>query len=154
MFNSSNNKSTSKGGSDTRGGNLPSVNMISEGTRLKGNLNTKNDIRIAGSLEGEAEAGGKLIITSSGRVEGDVEAVDADVAGTLNGEIHVKNKLVVRQSAVIDGDIHTKTLLVEEGAQINGTCDMGEESNLEAGKAKDRGTIEASIGEPGERSES
>lgn len=109
--------------------NMPSVNMISEGTQLKGTLKTKNDIRIAGILEGEAKAKGKLIISSSGRIEGDVKSVDADIAGTLEGEIRVTNKLILRKSAVIDGDIYAKSLLVEEGAQINGACRMGEEAN-------------------------
>ncbi|MDX1636473.1 MAG: polymer-forming cytoskeletal protein [Balneolaceae bacterium] len=109
--------------------NMPSVNMISEGTLLKGTLKTKNDIRIAGSLEGEAQAKGKLIISSTGHVDGDIKAVDADIAGTLNGEIRITNKLILRKSAVIDGDIYAKSLLVEEGAQINGACKMGEQSS-------------------------
>lgn len=130
MFNNKNTKKTTatKVNSNSTGNNLPSINMISEGTHVKGTLNTKNDIRIAGKLEGEANAKGKLIVTSSGTVDGDIEAVDADVAGQLKGEIHVTNKLIVRQSAVIDGDIYTKSLLVEEGAQINGACHMNEQS--------------------------
>lgn len=128
MFNSNNNNKSSatKVNSKTTGNNLPSINMISEGTHVKGTLNTKNDIRIAGKLEGEAEAKGKLIIASTGIVDGDIEAVDADIAGKLLGEIHVSNKLILRQSAVVDGDIYTKSLLVEEGAQINGACRMNE----------------------------
>lgn len=129
MFNSNNNKKSSaaKVNSNTSGNNLPSINMISEGTHVKGTLHTKNDIRIAGKLEGEAEAKGKLIIASTGVVDGDIEAVDADIAGKLLGEIHVSNKLILRQSAIVDGDIYTKSLLVEEGAQINGACRMNEE---------------------------
>lgn len=122
--------------SSSTGNNLPSINMISEGTHLKGNLSTKNDIRIAGSLEGEAKAEGKLIISSSGEVNGDVIAVDADIAGRLEGEIRVSNKLILRQSAVVDGDIHTKNLLVEEGAQINGACRMGDISGQTTPKEK------------------
>jgi len=131
MFNSNNNKKSSaaKVNSNTSGNNLPSINMISEGTHVKGTLNTKNDIRIAGKLEGEAEAKGKLIIASTGVVDGDIEAVDADIAGKLLGEIHVSNKLILRQSAIVDGDIYTKSLLVEEGAQINGACRMNEEGS-------------------------
>jgi len=124
--------------SNSTGNNLPSINMISEGTHLKGNLSTKNDIRIAGSLEGEAKAEGKLIISSSGNVNGDVQAVDADIAGHLEGEIHVSNKLVLRQSAIIDGDIHTKSLLVEEGAQINGACRMGEGIDINRSSRKEK----------------
>lgn len=112
--------------------NLPSINMISEGTHVKGTFNSKNDIRIAGKLEGEAKAKGKLIIATSGKVDGDINAVDADIAGHLKGEIHVSNKLILRQSAIVDGDIYTKSLLVEEGAQINGACRMNAD---ESGKS-------------------
>lgn len=108
----------------------PSLNMISEGTKLKGTINSQNDIRIAGRIEGEAISKGKLIITSSGVVEGDVKSADADVAGKCEGEIRITNKLILRQSAIIDGDIFTKTLIVEEGAQMNGTCRMGADTKI------------------------
>lgn len=146
MFNSNNNKKSSaaKVNTNTSGNNLPSINMISEGTHVKGTLNTKNDIRIAGKLEGEAEAKGKLIIASTGVVDGDIEAVDADIAGKLMGEIHVSNKLILRQSAIVDGDIYTKALLVEEGAQINGACRMNEESSKSAASSSTSSSSSAS----------
>lgn len=106
----------------------PSLNMISEGTNLKGAINTQNDIRIAGKCDGEVLSKGKLIVTSSGIIDGSVNAKDADVAGKVEGELRVSNKLILRQSAVIDGDIYTKTLIVEEGAEMNGACHMGSES--------------------------
>lgn len=103
----------------------PTLNMISEGTRIKGDIQSESDIRISGQLEGEASSKGKVIISSSGYVKGNVRAGDADIAGNLNGELFISGKLILRKSAVIDGDIHTKTLLVEEGAQITGNCNMG-----------------------------
>lgn len=130
MFNNNDKKTTAnKVNTNSTGSSMPSINMISEGTHVKGTLETKNDIRIAGKLEGEANAKGKLIVATTGKVDGDIEAVDADIAGELKGEIHVSNKLVLRQSAVINGDLYTKSLLVEEGAQINGACHMSESSN-------------------------
>lgn len=122
----------------------PSLNMISEGSKLKGNIESKNDIRISGKVEGEANSKGKLIITSSGLIEGNVKAMDADISGNLVGEIRVSNKLTLRKSAKIDGNIYTKTLIVEEGAQINGDCKMGVEQS--AGKIetpKENGKIKA-----------
>ncbi len=103
----------------------PSVNIISEGTKLKGNIHSASDIRISGSVHGEATSKGKLIITENGTIKGNVSSSDADVAGKVEGDVRVNSKLVLRQSAVIDGNIYTKTLIVEEGAQINGTCKMG-----------------------------
>lgn len=110
----------------------PNLNMISEGTKIKGTINSQNDIRIAGKIDGEVISKGKLIITSTGEIEGDVKVADSDIAGKVEGTIKVSGKLNLRQSAVINGDILTKTLIVEEGAQINGACRMGADTkNLE-----------------------
>lgn len=106
----------------------PSLNMISEGTNLKGTINSQNDIRVAGRVNGEAISKGKLILTSSGVVEGNVKSAEADIAGKVEGELRVSNKLILRKSAVIDGDIYTKSLVVEEGAQMNGACRMGSDT--------------------------
>lgn len=103
----------------------PSLNMISEGTKIKGTIKSQNDIRIAGQLEGEAFCKGKIIISSSAHIDGNISSVEADIAGKVEGIIKVSNKLTLRQTAVVGGDINTKTLIVEEGAQINGNCRMG-----------------------------
>ncbi len=123
MFNKEDSKNVNGSSSQS-----PALNMISEGTKLKGTINSQNDIRIAGKAEGEVISKGKLIVTSSGVIEGNVKAADADVAGKVEGELHVTNKLILRQSAIIDGDIFTKTLIIEEGAQMNGSCKMGADS--------------------------
>lgn len=105
----------------------PALNMVSEGTKFKGTINSSNDIRIAGLVDGEAITKGKLIVTSSGIVKGDSKVGDADIAGKVEGTLRVTGKLNLRQSAVVNGDVYTKTLIVEEGAQINGACRMGDE---------------------------
>ena len=133
MFNN-NKKSNETMSSNKSGKNLPSVNMISEGTDLKGTLTTKNDVRIAGKLDGEAKAEGKIIVSSTGQVDGNIEAEDADIAGKIDGEVRVTNKLILRKSATIEGDIYTKTILAEEGSQINGSFYMGENIKQEMKK--------------------
>ncbi len=134
MFNNKNNNTVSK----TANNQSPTLNMVSEGTTLEGTINSQNDIRIAGKLKGEGISKGKLIVTSSGVVQGDVKVAEADIAGKIEGTIRVTNKLNLRSSAVIDGDIYTKSLLVEEGAQINGACRMGSDSaNLDKSSDSD-----------------
>lgn len=107
----------------------PSLTMISEGTKINGTINTENDIRIAGKTDGELITKGKLIVTSTGIVEGDIQVKDADIAGKIDGELRVSNKLTLRQSAIVEGDIYTKTLIVEEGAEMVGACRMGAEAS-------------------------
>lgn len=123
MFNNkSNNPQNNVNGTTQKS---PSLNMISEGTKIKGTIKSHNDIRIAGRLEGEVICKGKVIISSTAQVDGNISSAEADIAGKIEGTIKVSSKLSLRQSAIVGGDIFTKTLIVEEGAQINGNCRMG-----------------------------
>lgn len=126
MFDSK--KGKKKASKKKKSGNSPSVNMLSDGARVKGEIHVEDDIRIAGELEGDLHTKGKAIISSSGKVEGNIRGVYADVAGTVDGEIRVSDKVVIRKSAVIKGNVYTKTLQVEEGAQFDGTLSMSEET--------------------------
>lgn len=109
----------------------PSLNMISEDTKLKGTLNSQADLRIAGHIEGEILCKGKVIITSSAKIDGNITSLDADLAGQILGTIKISNKLIVRKTAKVRGDIYTKSLTVEEGATLNGGFRMGNMEKLE-----------------------
>ena len=109
----------------------PSLNMISEDTKLKGMINSQTDLRIAGQIEGEIVCKGKLIITSSAKIDGNITTSDADIAGQVLGTIKVNSKLTLRKTAKVRGDIFTKSLTIEEGATLNGGCRMGAMEKLE-----------------------
>ncbi|SMO32034.1 bactofilin family protein [Gracilimonas mengyeensis] len=148
MLNSRRSKSKSST-PNSNGGNSPAVNIISEGTQLDGDLNSQTDIRIAGTITGEAISKGKVIITGSGKVVGNITSADADIAGKIEGEVKVSNKLTLRDSAVVDGNIFTKTLIVEEGAKVNGSCKMGADiksisRNSDADYASDTKKVQSS----------
>lgn len=123
-----NSKKSSNNSSSNNSSQSPSVNILSEGTKLTGDLNSQTDIRVGGTVEGEAVSKGKLIVTGNGKIVGNITSSDADIAGRVEGEVRVSNKLTLRASAIIDGNIYTKTLIVEEGAQINGSCRMGSDA--------------------------
>lgn len=145
MFNKKNDNQTNMSTNNNKP-NSPSVNMISEGTTLEGTLKTKSDVRVAGTVDGEVNAKGKVIISSTGNIKGNIEAVDADIAGHVDGKIKVTNKLVLRDSAEIEGDIYTETLLVEEGAQINGEFHMTQEGSSGSGSSSKKSTINGLTG--------
>lgn len=105
----------------------PSLNLISEGTKIKGTITSQNDLRISGRLEGEAICKGKIIVASTAKIDGNITTVEADIAGNITGTLKVSDRLTLRKSAIVGGDIYTKVLVVEEGAQMNGNCRMGGE---------------------------
>ena len=121
----SNEKSNSKPAKNNLNVLMPSVNMISEGTSIEGSIESDTDIRIDGKLIGNIKSSAKVVIGSTGVVEGEIECASADVLGKISGTIEVKELLFLKNSAVIIGDIFTEKMIVETGAVFNGNCTMG-----------------------------
>ena len=108
--------------------NTPSsaaINMIGDGTTITGDIKSKGDIRVDGSLKGSIETEGKVVVGQGGVVEGDVICKDADVAGVLKAKITVSQLLSLKSSAKLNGDIVTNKLSIEPGATFTGSCSMG-----------------------------
>lgn len=103
---------------------IPSINLVSEGTIVTGNILSKHGFRISGEIKGTVDVEGKCIVSPTALINGDIIAMDADISGQVDGEIIVKNKLVLRQTARIKGNIRTKAMMVEEGARFDGACHM------------------------------
>lgn len=114
-----------------------SINIISEGTMIKGDISAAGDIRIDGTLNGNIEAKGRLVIGPKGKVEGEVNCNNIEVSGYIKGKITVPELLNMKASAQIEGDIVAGKLSVEPGSLFTGTCTMGDgKSNYEEPKAK------------------
>jgi cytoskeletal protein CcmA (bactofilin family) len=102
----------------------PAINMLSEGTVIQGTVTTKDDIRIAGTVNGDLHIEGKCILAKTGVINGKLEAREADIAGTVEGESVTADRLTIRQTGVVKSDIKTRILLIEEGARFEGNCSM------------------------------
>lgn len=101
------------------------VNLVGEGTVFEGTVRAESDVRASGRIVGTLEVEGKTMIAEGGVVEGEIIATNADIAGKVDGEIHVEERLVLKSTARVDGKIETDRLIVEEGAQFTGECEMG-----------------------------
>ena len=100
------------------------LNVIGEGTSIQGNIQSTGDIRIDGSLEGNLNTKGKLVIGTSGNIKGDIECKNAEVSGVIEGKLNVKELLSLKATAKLFGDIITKKLAIEPNAIFTGTCKM------------------------------
>ncbi len=99
-------------------------NVIAQGTRINGTIETNSDIRFDGVLDGNLTCQGKVVIGQQGAITGDIICNNADIMGTVEGIIKVNDTLSLKSTAVISGEIHTKILSIEPNAVFNGTCEM------------------------------
>jgi cytoskeletal protein CcmA (bactofilin family) len=106
---------------ETSGG---AASLISNGTTLKGDINSSSDLRIDGTLIGNITSTAKVIIGSNGVVEGDIQGQQADILGKVTGTIKVKELLQLKGSSVINGNIYAGKLQIEPTANFNGACHM------------------------------
>ena len=63
------------------------VSIIAAGVTITGDIDAEGDIRIDGRVQGNVYCRSKVVLISTGHIEGDIEAVNVDVHGTVIGNI-------------------------------------------------------------------
>jgi cytoskeletal protein CcmA (bactofilin family) len=115
------------------------INLISIGTDIIGDIKSNGDIRIDGSLTGTLNTKGKVVIGTTGKVNGEVICKNSEVAGIIEGKISVGQLLNLKASSKIHGDIATTKLSIEPGAVFSGNCKMSDtDNNAGAGIFKEK----------------
>ncbi|HQV61692.1 MAG TPA: polymer-forming cytoskeletal protein [Chitinophagaceae bacterium] len=99
--------------------------LISSGTILKGDISSNNDLRIDGTVIGNVNSSAKIIVGTSGVVEGDIAGNQADITGKVSGNIRAKELLQLRGECLVTGNLYAGKLQVEPSATFNGQCHMG-----------------------------
>jgi cytoskeletal protein CcmA (bactofilin family) len=94
--------------------------LISQHTRLVGDIETQGALLVNGSVQGNGRVGGEIAIASGARWEGDIHAERAVVAGTLIGNLSVDDKLEIGASAQLRGRITARRIAIALGAQVEG----------------------------------
>jgi cytoskeletal protein CcmA (bactofilin family) len=105
------------------------INLISNGTEITGDIKSNGDIRIDGFLTGNLTTKGKVVIGPTGKVKGEVYCKNSEVSGNVEGRISVSQLLTLKTDSKISGDIITFKLSIEPGAKFTGNCKMSESEN-------------------------
>lgn len=122
MFENLKNKDSAVKSSDNSQG---SINLIGAGTSIEGELKSNGDIRIDGYVSGTVTSKAKVVVGTTGVVDGDIFCQNADISGTIKGKSTVTEMLFLKATSKINGDIQTGKLVVEVGASFTGSCNMG-----------------------------
>ena len=98
--------------------------FLGKGTRITGTLVFEGPSRIEGHVEGEVSAQDTLTVGESAVVNARIKGTVVLIRGTVTGDVVAATRLEIRAPAKVTGDITAPTLVVEEGAILEGRCSM------------------------------
>ena len=98
--------------------------VIGMNTSIFGTIKSDGNIRIDGTVEGDIEVLGNLIIGEAGRVIATLKAQNVHVSGAVKGEITAVEQLEISPTGKVWGDITTAALHIEPGGLFRGQSAM------------------------------
>jgi len=102
----------------------PTINIIGSGTTLKGDILSDGDFRIDGTLIGSINSKSKVIIGTTGSVEGEIRCANGDFSGTIKANIIATEMVALKSTSKVLGNLQVGKLSIEPGAQFSGNCKM------------------------------
>jgi cytoskeletal protein CcmA (bactofilin family) len=100
------------------------LTIIAAGTTIAGDIECAGVLRVEGTIEGSVRLAKQVMLAREGAIHGDVTAQEVVVGGVIDGNVYASDRLELQWSAVVNGDIGTKSIVVMEGARINGVVKM------------------------------
>jgi cytoskeletal protein CcmA (bactofilin family) len=102
----------------------PIDSLIGAGTTIEGDLHFKGGMRVDGIVKGtilsEGQSGSTLIVSESGRVEGEIRAPRVVINGEIIGPVYATESAELMPKARVSGDLHYRKIEIHMGAQLTG----------------------------------
>ena len=99
---------------------------IGKSITIKGDLSGNEDLQIDGNVDGRIDLpNNQLTIGPEGRVKAEVHAKSVVVIGHVTGNVAAADRIQVEATGVVDGDVKAPRLVIQEGAMLNGSVEMG-----------------------------
>jgi cytoskeletal protein CcmA (bactofilin family) len=107
----------------------PGVSLISRALKITGQLESTEDIRIDGEVDGDVR-GVSVTVGNGAKIKGTVYGEAVELAGTVDGKIEAK-KVVLTGTARMTGDVVHQDIKIESGAFVDGHLkpDFGKTDN-------------------------
>ncbi len=110
------------------------LTMIGDGAVFEGTLSVPHSIRIDGKFKGLLETGELLTVGPNGIVEADIKAKSVIIGGWVKGNLTIKDRVELENNSSLIGDLHTRDLVINDGAAFHGNCSMEKIKNVESEK--------------------
>ena len=111
-----------------------SSTLIEIGTLIKGEIIFDNELFVMGEVDGDLNSDSdlaKLIISKTGKVQGEIRVPNVVVNGTILGNVFASGNLEITGTARVLGDLHYSTIEIQGGSLITGRL-VAEQTKLDS----------------------
>lgn len=109
---------------------------IGKSVVIKGELSGSEDLYLDGEVEGTIELENHtLVIGPNARIRANIGAKEVVIHGKIEGNISGSERVELRKSCVLSGDIHTRRIVIEEGAFFKGSVDLEQAGKVQSPRA-------------------
>jgi cytoskeletal protein CcmA (bactofilin family) len=102
------------------------LSIVSAGMTIIGDVQTAGVLKVDGEINGSITGARQVLLGRSGIVRGNVAAGEVVVGGSVEGSVSAMERLELQATASVSGDIETRSIVVVEGAKINGMVRMAD----------------------------
>ena len=100
---------------------------LGPGTKVSGRLLFEGPTTIEGEIEGEVLVHGNVTIGENAVIKGKISAASAVIRGKVTADIQADKRIEIQPPGTVIGDIFTESLVIGDGAILEGHCNMRKE---------------------------
>ncbi|GHU29883.1 cell shape determination protein CcmA [Spirochaetia bacterium] len=122
--------------------------LIGPGSKVAGDIESAGFTRIDGSIQGNVQSKGSVILTEQSRLKGSLTGTAITISGVVNGNILASERITVLSTGLVLGDIITRRIQADEGCLIHGrvvVCTGDEQWDQAIAEYQDREGIRSAL---------
>ena len=98
--------------------------VIGAAVLIKGEILSREDLRLEGEAEGRLQVDGRLTVGQKGKARANITAREVVMSGAVEGNIEATDRVVLTKGAELTGDVKTAGIVIEDGAYFKGGIDI------------------------------
>jgi cytoskeletal protein CcmA (bactofilin family) len=98
--------------------------VVGAGTTIEGKFSGDDNYIINGTITGDCNITGSLVVSETGKVQGIVRASIAIISGHVEGDLYIGDKLELRATGHVAGSIFCNRIAMAEGSVHEGELHM------------------------------
>ncbi len=98
--------------------------ILADDLDIKGTMSFKTSVMIKGTFEGQIMSEGLLVVDYKAKVNAAITTKSLISHGDIQGDVNASEQVVLKGTAVHSGNITTPSIIMENGAIMNGSFIM------------------------------